>query len=76
MAAIVLKPLSDVVLVELFYQSVVGRQKGEHYLEGLRRLARLIEAELQGQVYDVEHSREAGFRKRRKVAGRWVVEPA
>ncbi len=50
-AAVILEPLSDHVLDVLFRQSIVGMERGDPYLDGVRRLARLIEAELQGQVF-------------------------
>lgn len=63
MAAIIIQPLPDWVLVRLFNQAIIGRQKGEPFLDGLRCYTRLIEAELQGQVLATAHYRELGQRK-------------
>lgn len=69
--AVVLRPLADGVLDTLFRQSVIGSYKGEPYIEGVRRLARLIEAELQAQIYETEHSRQvatAGRQSRKRLS--------
>lgn len=54
----ILQPLDDRTLDALFKQSIVGSYRGEPYLDGLRRLARLIEAELQGQIYQAAHRQQ------------------
>lgn len=42
--------LSDEVIDALFRQSILPHYPGEHYLAGVRRYTRLVEAELQGMV--------------------------
>lgn len=75
MATVIIKPLSDQTLTALFAQAIVGSKRGDPYIDSLRRLGRLIEAEIQAQIYAVMIGREADRdRPRRKVAGRWVIE--
>lgn len=45
-----LGPLPDDVIEALFRQSIIPYRKGEPYIEGVRRLVRLVEAELQGRL--------------------------
>lgn len=70
MAAIILKPLPDGVIVDLFQQAIVGRRPGDPYINGLRELTRLIEAELQGQIYAAAHRLESGAKRRARDRAR------
>jgi len=70
-ATIILKPLPDEALAACFEQAVINRLRGEDYIHGLRRYTRLIEIELQAQIYRTAHQRayDAGRREKRRNAG-------
>lgn len=57
MKVVILEPLSDEVISGLFEQAVVGRRKGDPYINGLRCFTRLLELELQAQIYNAEYRR-------------------
>lgn len=73
-AAVILEPLSDHVLDVLFRQSIIGMQRGDPYLDGVRRLARLIEAELQGQVYEDAGERFAEWKRRHPLKSQKQID--
>lgn len=68
--AIILQPLADTVIRDLFDQACIGNHPAEPWLDCMRRMVELVREEFQGQVYEVAHRREqqADYRRSRSAA--------
>lgn len=73
---VILKPLSDRVIAALFTQACVGTHKAEPYLDVLRRLLRLVELELQAQIFNAAHERDYGADRRSRKRALEAIQRA
>lgn len=65
---IILKPLDRIVIRDLFSQSLIGARKGDDYIQAMERFTRLVEFELQAQLFSraAQRMAEETWRAKRK----------